>query len=368
MSYTILYITNGISGPGGLERVLSIKASYLAEKLNYEVHIITLNQGNITLFYDFSKLINHHDIKTSGNSVRYFLSYKRGLQKVVSKVQPDIILVCDDGLKGFLLPKIIGKPCPMVYERHVSRLITEGDKKSSIKNRLLFKIKYAIMDYGAKKYDAFVVLTRGNVSEWKSKNIKVISNPLSFFPEESASLKNKKVIAVGKHCHQKGYDRLLKIWQIVVKKHPDWILEIYGSFSPHHDLKALSEKLNIENNIKLFPPVKNIKDKFLESSIQVLPSRFEGFGMVLTEAMSCGVPPISFDCPCGPSDIISQNEDGFLIKNGDIQAFSNALLKLIENQDMRITMGKAAKKNVKRYLPENIVPKWDELFKSLIKN
>ncbi|WP_067149397.1 glycosyltransferase family 4 protein [Pseudotamlana agarivorans] len=364
----LLYITNKISGSGGLERVLSIKASYLAEHYDYEVHIITLNQGDATLFYEFSNKIHFHDVTVNGVPLIYFFNYKNGIQKVVNQIDPHIICVCDDGLKGFLLPKILDNPCPMVYERHVSKIILEAEKENNFKNNLLTKLNYAIMDYGVKKYDAFVVLTNSNTSEWQSQNIEVISNPLSFFPTESSTLNNKTVIAVGKHCYQKGYDRLLKIWQIVVKKHPDWVLEIYGSFSPFHDLKTLSEELNIENNIKLFPPEKNIKNKFLEASIHVLPSRFEGFGMVLIEAMSCGLPVISFDCPCGPSDIINQNEDGILIENGDINAFSDALIKLIENKELRSEFGRNAKNNVERYLPENIVPKWDTLFKSLMKN
>ncbi len=362
----LLYITNQICSSGGLERVLSIKASYFADHLGYEVHILTLNQGDEDLFYDFSDKLQYHDINVNRSPLGFIKSYRTGIRKVVEKVNPDVICVCDDGVKGFFVPKIIGKPCPMVYERHVSKLVAETEGKMSFIKRLIAKVKYALMDYGAKFYDAFVVLTHGNLVEWKSKNLKVISNPLSFYPEEKSSLKNKKVIAVGKHCYQKGYDRLLESWQLVVEKHPDWILEIYGAFNPDHDLEKLSIDLGIEDNIRLYAPVKNIRDKFLEASIHVLSSRFEGFGMVIIEAMSCGVPPVSFDCRCGPSDIISQGEDGILVENGDIKSFSTALLDLIENEDKRNAMGIAAKNNVKRYLPENIAQQWNQLFTSLI--
>ncbi|WP_194767567.1 glycosyltransferase family 4 protein [Tamlana sp. I1] len=363
----LLYITNQISNSGGLERVLSIKASFLAEKMGYEVHILTLNDRTENLFYDFSPKIIHHNLSISSNKIKYLFDYIKGIREKVKLINPDIISVCDDGQKGFLIPKIIKKPCPMVYERHVSRVIVGSNTKSNLINKLQILTKNAIMDYGANAYDAFVVLTKSNVSEWKNQNVKVISNPLSFYPEESALLKNKKVIAVGKHCYQKGYDRLLKIWQIVIKKHPDWCLEIYGAPNKDHNLKELANKLNIEKNVTFYKPEKNIKEKFMEASIHVLSSRYEGFGMVLIEAMSCGVPPISFDCPCGPSDIITENKDGILIKNGDVQEFSAALFKLIENENLRLEMGKQAKTNVKRYLPENIVKQWDELFVSLIK-
>ena len=97
-----------------------------------------------------------------------------------------------------------------------------------------------------------------------------------------------------------------------------------------------------------------------------MSSRFEGFGMVLIEAMSFGVPCISFDCPYGPADIIKEGEDGFLIKNDNIEGFSNKIIQLIENENLRKEMGLKAKKNIQRFYPETILKQWDELFKSLI--
>ncbi len=367
-SKRLLYITNNVSGSGGLERVLSIKASYLADVLGYEVHILTLNQGDASLFYDFSSKIIFHDMNVVRSPIRYIRGYRKGIRDTVNKVNPDVICVCDDGIKGFFVPKIIGKSCPIIYERHVSKLIAEEVWKPSFKKKMITAIKYMLMNYGAKSFDAFVVLTNGNLKEWDVKNIKVISNPLSFFPKETAVLDNKKIIAVGKQCGQKGYDRLLLSWKEVIKKHPNWSLEIYGASNPDHDFEKLSRELEVDDSVRFCAPVKNIKDKFLEASIHVLASRFEGFGMVIIEAMSCGVPSVSYDCPHGPSDIISHNEDGILIKNGDIEAFGQSLIELIEDKEKRISMGAAAKENVKRYLPENIVPQWDMLFKSLIED
>ncbi len=367
-SKKILYITNNVSGSGGLERVLSIKASYLADVLGYEIHIMTLNQGSASLFYNFSPKIEHHDITVVRNPIQYIRTYRKGIRSVVKRVNPDIICVCDDGIKGFFVPKILGKSRPIIYERHVSKLIADEVWKPSFKKKIITATKYMLMNYGAKSFDAFVVLTNGNLQEWNLKNIKVISNPLSFYPEERAALHNKKIIAVGKQCGQKGYDRLLLSWKEVVKKHPDWSVEIYGASNPDHDFEKLSRELEVDDSVRFCAPVKNIKDKFLESSIHVLASRFEGFGMVIIEAMSCGVPSVSYDCPHGPSDIISHQEDGILVDNGDIESFSRSLIDLIEDKEKRIAMGVAAKENVKRYLSENIVPQWDMLFKSLIED
>jgi glycosyltransferase involved in cell wall biosynthesis len=362
----LLYITNQICGSGGLERVLSIKACYLAEKLDYEVHIVTLNQGTTPLFYEFSNQLIYHDITTKGTNLNYFLSYKKGLKEVVNKVKPDVVLVCDDGLKGLFVPWFINKPCPMVYERHVSKNIEIKTDKVSWLQKIKLKVIYALMDFGAKKYIKFIVLTKGNLNEWPLKNLQVISNPLSFYPTEFSTLENKKVIAVGKHCHQKGFDRLLQIWKLVTDKHPDWKLEIYGTIEKSEGLLDLAHELRIENTVTFFPPEKNIGEKYKSASIYAMSSRYEGFGMVLTEAMAYGVPCVSFDCPYGPSDIISDGIDGFLVPNGDIKMFSDKICELITNNDLRHAMGTKARVHVLRYQPEEIVPQWDALFKQLI--
>jgi glycosyltransferase involved in cell wall biosynthesis len=222
------------------------------------------------------------------------------------------------------------------------------------------------MDVGGKLYDNFLVLTEQNKREWKRmKNMKVISNPLSFYPQKKALLLNKRAILVGKLSYQKGQDMLVEAWEMITKKHPEWTLEIYGKKDGNSYYQHLIEQKGLDNNIHLFDPVTNIEDKYLEASIYVLSSRFEGFGMVLIEAMAAGLPCVSFNCPYGPSDIICHGEDGLLVEPGNINKLAEKIIYLIENEDKRICMGRKARENVKRYLPENIVPQWDKLFKQL---
>lgn len=358
----LLYITNGINGSGGLERVLSIKASYLVEKLNYEVHIMSLNNSNLNLFYHFHPAINLHSIPVHGNPIQYSKRYISGIKSTIKKVNPTIIIVCDDGLKAFFLPSILGKSIPIIYERHVSKNIEIG-KNFGIWKLMLTKLKMKTMDVLASSFTKFIVLTEQNTKEWKLKNLQIIPNPLPFYPQESASLLNKKVISVGKQSYQKGYDLLLQSWQKVHLKNPTWQLEIYGKLDASQGLEGLAMSLGIDKSILFFEPEKNIISNYLDSSIYVMSSRFEGFGMVLIEAMSCGVPCISFDCPYGPSDIIKNEIDGFLVENGNFDALADTINLLIYNSDLRTQMGKNAKENAKRYLPENIMYQWDELFK-----
>lgn len=359
----LLYITNGINGSGGLERVLSVKASALAEDYGYEVCILCLNDAHLNPFYSFSPKIKMLSIVASGNPISYFKQYKQGIQKVVDEFQPVVISVCDDGLKGFFIPQFLKTKAKIIYERHVSKLIEARDGQSLLK-KTATKGKWFLMEQLAQRFSKFVVLTEGNKKEWKSlQNMMVIANPLSFYPEESSSLENKKVICVGKISYQKGQDILLEAWNVVHEKHPDWKLELYG--------KANDAFLKVQNlegkNVFYFPPEKNIEEKYLQSSVYVMSSRFEGFGMVLIEAMACGVPCVSFDCDYGPSDIITDGEDGFLVEKENEMQLADKILFLIENEELRKGFGQKAKENSKRYSVSEIVQQWDDLFKKLVK-
>jgi len=356
----LLYITNGINGSGGLERVLSIKASLLAEHFGYQVEVLCLNESQKNLFYQFSSKINMHSIKVGGNPVSYIKAYKNGIQQVVNDLQPDVISVCDDGLKGFFIPLILQTKAKIIYERHVSKLIESRSSDGPI-NKLLSKIKWEVMERLAKNFHKFVVLTEGNTAEWPSlRNITIIPNPLPYKVKESAALERKVALCVGRIAYQKGQDILVSAWQKVYSKYPDWELHFYGKADPD-----FLDTSNLPSNIRFFPPVQDVKSVYIDSSIYVMPSRFEGFGMVLIEAMACGLPCISFNCNYGPADIIKNNVDGILVENGDIDDLACQIIKLIEKQNLRKEMGKRAQLNVQRFEPEAIVQKWDNLFRSL---
>lgn len=366
MQKKIVYITNQICGPGGLERVLSIKASYFADNMDYEVHILTLNQYDLPLFYNFSSKIIYHDIIAKRSSFKYFLEYKKGINRIVNQVCPDVICVCDDGLKGLFVPLYLSRKTPIIYERHTVKKVFESSEKSNLVNRLKYGFKNRLADWGSKLFDKFIVLTNQNANEWPKADISVIPNPISFYTSDPSNLKSKKVISVGTMSHVKGFDLLLKAWRTVIDKHPDWELEIYGKPLLRNELVQLSQELGIENNVEFNDPVVDIEAKYRQASIYVLSSRFEGFGMVLIEAMACGLPCVSFNCPSGPADIITDNEDGYLVTANDINLLSEKIISLIENETTRQLMGTIARENVKRYMPEQIVGKWDTLFKELI--
>ncbi|KFC24582.1 glycosyltransferase family 4 protein [Chryseobacterium sp. FH1] len=358
----LLYITNGVNGAGGLERVLSVKASFLADHLGYDVTILVLNNQDENCFYKFSDRIKTRSIQVGGNPIQYWKSYKKGIQQEIEKIDPDVISVCDDGLKGFFVPKILKSKRKIIYERHVSKLIEANENDNFVK-KIINKIKWMAMESLAQDFSKFVVLTHGNTNEWQSlKNMMVIPNPLSFYPDQTSTLENKKVICVGKISYQKGQDLLVRAWGIVNKQFPDWTLELYGK----EDQAFLNTKDLDHVNIKHFPPDPHIEQQYLNSSIFVMSSRFEGFGMVLIEAMACGVPCVSFDCNYGPSDIIEDNVDGLLVQKEDISELAVKIMDLIKDKEKRIRFGKSARENVTVYQPTEIAKQWDQLFKNLV--
>jgi len=360
----LLYLVPNINNEGGVARVLAIKTYYLIEKWNYEIDFLTQNKGDFPKFYNFNKKIGFHDIILNGNSIQYLIDYKRKLNEQIELLNPDIIIVCDNGIKAFFLPFILKTKIPIVLEIHSSLNVVEKEN-NSIFNIIGSHLSILFKKIASKNFDNFVVETPESIKEWNASNGIIIPNPLWFYTDNLAKLNSKKVIAVGRHVYEKGFDRLLYVWKKIVKKHPDWHLDIYGKSSDDLYLQKLTSELNLNNSVSFFEPTNDIVSKYQENSIYLMTSRFEGFGMVLIEAMATGLPCIAYDCPCGPREIITNNSDGILVKNGNESDYVEAVLYLMNNNSKRIEMGKNAKIKSLNYNIDTIMPLWDSLFKDI---
>jgi glycosyltransferase involved in cell wall biosynthesis len=357
----ILYITPRISDEGGLVRVIALKANYLTAILGHEVHILTQNKNNLPLFYDFSDKIIMHDMILKGNRIKFLLDYRNSINSLVKKTNPDIIIVCD-GLKGYFVPWLIRTKTPIIFETHGSVFNEEKLVKSHFMSKLKFELIYYLKINTAKKFTKFIVLSEECKKEWNIKNIQIIPNPNWLKINKISGLKNRKAIAVCRHSHEKGVDRLLLVWQNVIVKYPDWELDIYGSSDVNLTYQKMAADLKIKDNVNFIEPVHNIQDKYEEASVFLMCSRTEGFPMALIEAMGCGLPSVAYDCPCGPRAIITNNEDGFLIENNNINAFSDAVVRLMGDSSLAKKIGSNAIESAKKYDFDEIMKKWNELF------
>lgn len=378
----IVYIVKYIAQLGGLDRIISFKMNYLAEKLGYEVYLLTYEQGNHPFSFSLSPKIQHTDI-----NVRFFTrnkyafikraylylkmrsTFKSRLNEKLETINPDIIVTLTD---SYLLLDILMslKSKAKVVESHVERNGTIKQNDFTYNPLLFFmaKIYDNYILHSLKKCDAFVTLTKGDFQQWKGIPRKVIiPNVISINSGQCSTLQNKRVISVGRLEPQKGFDMLIAAWKIVSEKHPDWVLDIYGDGGLYDTLQGEIRRMNLSDSCTINKATSQIAEKYIESSIYAMSSIYEGFGLVLIEAMSFGIPCVSFDCPYGPSDIISNNIDGILVEPNNIDKLADGICSLIEDRERRMEYGKRAKISVERYSAENIMPKWDELFRSLLK-
>ena len=373
----IVYCTPALYMAGGVERVLTLKANYFAEHFGYDITIILTEGKDKPLFYPlcdkikvvnldigFEELWTCSFLKKIPVYLRKQRLYKKKLTAELMRIHPDITISLLRREINFLTS--IHDGSKKIGELHVNRAnyrnFEAGDSNA-------FKIIFAkfwmkSLVSHLKRLDRFVVLTKEDKLAWKElDNVEVIPDPLAFDINEVSPLTNKRVIAVGRYVYQKGYDLLLQAWSKVEKQLPDWELTIYG-MGDRSPYEKLMDNLQIDRNrCHLYGPTDDIKREYLNSSLFVFSSRFEGFGMVLIEAMACGLPVVSFDCPCGPKDIVRHQEDGLLIPSGNIEKFSESLLHLMSDSTLRQQMSSAALNNVRRFHLEAIVKQWKNLFK-----
>lgn len=381
----IIYILKSFAQLAGTERVVADKINYLARK-GYNITLITYEQGKHPLAYDLHQSIQHIDLDTRFFTLyshslllRYFYyiilkkSFRKKLSEIIHQQKPDYIITTTYSLK--VLEDIIKvKGCAkIIMESHISHdsIIRHYDFKLNNINRYIFQIYDYKNQQTIKKIDIFITLTEKDASQWKKLGIKVnvIPNPVTDYPDSIDTNKpcHHRIISVGRLNHQKGFDKLIKAFSLISDKHPKWKIDIFGQGELESELNNLIINNNLQGRIKIHNPTKNIYKEYLRSDFYVLSSKFEGFGLVLVEAMSCGIPVISFDCAHGPNEIITDGYDGFLVENGNINILAKKMDWLIEHRSERQKMGAQARISAKKYDIQQIMNTWEELFKNHLK-
>lgn len=360
----ILYIAPDITDSGGISRVISLKANYFVTNLNYEISILSVNDCRSIRFYDFNPSIKWHNIEKTKNIFLFLRSYIRLIKKTIFREKPDVIIVCDAVLWLFI-PWFVKTDIPLVFETHFS-VFYEKVKNRNLYSKFRSKLVHFLKRKTINKFTRFVFVTNEGSKEWGAKKSVVIPNPLSFSVKNKAPLVNKRAMAVCMNPYVKGLDRLFVIWDMIIQKHPDWTLDIYGQWDTDFEYQNIAVDLKISNNVNFLPPTADIQSSYDQSSIFLMTSRTEAFGMALVEAMASGLSCIAYDCPSGPRAIIENEVNGFLIEDGNLNAFVQKLELLIEDENLRFQMGKVAQKSMKKYQIDSIMQQWKTLFESLI--
>lgn len=377
----IVYVIDSLAGKGGAERVIINKMEYLVNHYGYDISIITCYQDKRTPnAYPLSKNIQQICLGIPFYSqynykYPYRLLIKRNidhqlrnaLTKTVQEIAPNILI----GVSYFQADVVSGINCnaKKIIEVHEPRPFTLSDYGLNRGKLSSWYMKHYRNWYFRKvedQTDIVVTLTPGDAHEWRrAKRVQVIPNFTVMPIEKLSNGQAKRVIAVGRLEWVKGYDRLISAWKIVSDKHPDWHLDMFGSGTLEEDLKRQQKDLGLINSLTIHPATTKINIEYSNSSFYVGTSHFEGFPLVLLEAMQVGLPCIAFDCPFGPSAIIKNGENGFLISDGDIEELAAKISFLINNPDIRNEFSKNALKTSKDFSVDTVMKKWKDLFENI---
>jgi glycosyltransferase involved in cell wall biosynthesis len=351
--------------------------NYLADVLGYDITLVLTDGGQrkpafplsakvktIQLDVNFEELWHLSFLK----KIPVYLSkqriYRKKLKDTLMLLRPDITVSLLRREVNFLvsIPDGSVKMGEIHFCRTHYRNFEEGD--SNFVKEIFSKLWMRNLIKKLKGLERFVVLTEEDHRYWPElQNVTVIHNPSYFVAKGQADYSAHRVIAAGRFVPQKGFDLLIEAWSKVCKTRPDWELHIYGG-GDKTKFHTLAERLGAER-LYLEEPTKEIMQRYQESSIYALSSRFEGMPMVLLEAMTCGLPPVAFACPCGPRDMIQPGRNGLLARNGDTQDLADQLAKMMDDEALRRRLGQLAREDVHQYDVDVIMKQWDELFRSL---
>lgn len=378
----IVYIIDTLSSKGGAERIISDKMNYLATHFNYDVSIITCYQfpesaPNCYYLSDKIKQINLciplHQQYHYPYPQRLWARWKYTrqlcieLQKNINSIKPDIII----GVGYVLADKVcrIKYQAAKIIEAHEAKIYTKTFylyRNFTIFTNFYYKLSRKLYLHAIEtKADVVVTLTKEDAQNWKkAKRVETIPNFSVMSISKMSNCEPKRVIAVGRLEWQKGFDRLIEIWRNVSTNHPDWQLDIFGEGAQELNLRNTIKKANI-NNMYIHPFTNDISQEYASSSICVLTSRFEGFSLVLLEALGHGIPCITFDCPYGPRDLVCNDRCGYVIDNGNIDLFAEKLSFLMNHPEIRKQFSSAAVIKAQSYNVDAIMNQWKLLFESL---
>ena len=374
----LIYCIRATYNPGGMERVLLNKVSYLVREKGWNVTIVTTDQRGRPPFYPFPEEIRMIDLginyaddneknvllKISGYLKRRKV-HKRKLAALLDKERVDIVVSLYPSESSFIPELKDGSK--KVLELHFCKFFRLQYGRSGLLG-FIDRLRTKQDEKIARKFDKFVVLTNEDKGYWGAMpNIEVIPNAAMSMGHNLSDGSAKRVIAVGRLDYQKGFDRLIQAWEIAQKNESfkDWTLDIFGQGEWQDMLQQMIDKAGLNHNTHINKPTNAIGKEYANSSLIVMTSNYEGFGMVLVEAMACGVPAIAFDCKCGPSDIIDNGKNGLLVKEGDIAGLAEAIMKLMGDEQLRKRMSVNARSVVETYSEETVMNKWISLFTSL---
>jgi glycosyltransferase involved in cell wall biosynthesis len=375
----LVYCVDHLFHVGGIEATTSLKANALVQGGMASVWILYTEQKVATPFalspnvhlVDLGIRYSDNTKPFPWNLIRIVLKRRRHqklLTRVLSQIRPDIV-ISTGGQEFSLIPRIKGTWLT-IRELHTTKYFKRLFAQTW-HDQIVAKIAdWLNYERTIKRYDHLVVLTWEEYDRYWSgwNNVSVIPNPARFLPDQPSELSAKRILSVGRLSPEKNYSSLIRAFALVHSLFPDWSLDIFGDGDERYRLLSEIEKYHLNDVVHLPGSTNDVQKEMLSSSLLVCSSKYEGFSMVIIEAMSCGLPVVSYECPCGPKDLISDGNNGYLVPVGDENALADRICRLIENTERRKQMGVAAFETSKYYSLEQIISQWMALFEKLLMN
>ncbi len=347
---------------GGAQRVLSIMANYWAEK-GWHITVLTLDAGREPPFYDLHPAVTHHPLGLSAHShtrLQGILNNLRRLwvlRQTIKKDTPQVVISFMDRPNVLTILAGLGLQVPVI----ISERIDPAHHPIGTEWGLLRQWTYPYCSCLVIQSDAALSYFPPNVR----RRACVIPNPVMVPHGKSPSLRsecNKKVktiMAMGRLCEQKGFDLLLEAFARVSPLHSELSLTVWGEGPLRPGLEQFRDELGLQGRVNFPGRTRHPFEKMRQADLFILSSRYEGFPNVLCEAMACGLPVISFDCPSGPREIITHGADGVLVPPEDVDALAAAIDRLMPSEEERKDLGVQARRITERFALNTVMGMWE---------
>lgn len=376
----LLIIHRSFALVGGAERVIIDKANYLSQE-GHQLMLVSYEQGQHPLPYELDANVQYEDLDCrfftlSKYSVfermyhffRLKRKFKRELHNVINIFNPDVVVLASDWQK--LINSVVDAAgtIPVIAEFHnaydyIMRKV--GVSENSIKKHTSRWYSMRTLK-GLRRCAKMVVLTESDARCWRQHfdNVCVIPNPVTIYPDvvDDIPKDNGRIIFVGRFNYEKRIDRLVMAFSMIADRYPMWHVDIFGEGNEKQNLLRLIKKMNLENRVIIHEPTREIYDEYKRSEMLVLCSEHEARPLVLVEAMSCGIPCVSLDCPYGPREIITDGVTGLLALDGDIEDLARKIEWMIVHEDERKKMGRNAREDAAKYKMSVIMQDWEQLY------
>lgn len=365
----ICFLIGNYNNGGGTERVTSQIANGLAEK-GYNISIISIEKG-LNPYFETNKKVKLFELQhdetfpyNRRNKIRFRLwslkkirGIKESFKSTIKNIMPELVIAVDIECYRIIDPFRKKYNYKTIGWEHFA-LLVRGGLGVNYSRRLA--IKHA---------SKLLVLSDGDLQDYQNKypnakNLMRLHNPLAFKPTKNSDMNNKVVIAAGRYAPQKNFDALIEAWNKMGDENQDWELRIYGDGADKDKLKSLIEGYHL-TNVKLLPYAEHLDEEMDKASIYALSSSYEGWGLVLIEAQAKGLPCVSFNCKHGPSEIITDGVNGFLVTPNDINEFADKLLKLMKNYNLREFFSSNSQKDLYKFNIDYIISQWVIMLESI---